>query len=201
MQLDGTVSLVTGGAGGLGRQIALTLAKAGSKVAILDIQQTGGEAVEKELQGISDGKFFNCDMTKVANINQGSSGGQTAFWKNRYPGKLRGIGQPGAHRRGNRGAMGFSDQCQSKSRVFYLPGSGQSNEGKQRRKDRQHVIHTSTCIRRPSHNLRCYQGRHRSDHQKLCDGICQRQYQRKCCCTWLGTHWHGGRKSDQEGVS
>ncbi len=70
MQLDGTVSLVTGGAGGLGRQIALTLAKAGSKVAILDIQQTGGEAVEKELQGISDGKFFNCDMTKVANINQ-----------------------------------------------------------------------------------------------------------------------------------
>ena len=70
MQLDGTVSLITGGAGGLGRQIALTLAGAGSKIAILDIHQAQGEAVEKELRGLTDAKFISCDLTKVCNIQK-----------------------------------------------------------------------------------------------------------------------------------
>jgi len=70
MRLNGMVSLVTGGAGGIGRQIALTFAKAGSKVAIFDVKTKEGEAVEKELCALTDGKFINCDLTKVPNIEK-----------------------------------------------------------------------------------------------------------------------------------
>ena len=69
MPLNGKVSVVTGGAGGIGRQIALTLAKAGSAVAIVDINDKTGTAVATELQAITTkAKFIQCDLTKVVNI-------------------------------------------------------------------------------------------------------------------------------------
>lgn len=68
MQLKDKISVVTGGANGIGRQIALTFAKQGSKVVILDIKDEDGKKVESELNEISEGRFFNCDLRSVKNI-------------------------------------------------------------------------------------------------------------------------------------
>jgi 2-deoxy-D-gluconate 3-dehydrogenase len=68
--LNGKVSLVTGGASGIGRQVALTFAKEGSKVAIVDIKEDEGEVVQEELCGLTAGKFIKCDVTQISNIEK-----------------------------------------------------------------------------------------------------------------------------------
>jgi NAD(P)-dependent dehydrogenase (short-subunit alcohol dehydrogenase family) len=70
MLLDNKVSLVTGGAGGIGREIALALAKEGSQVAIVDIKQKEGEEIVKQLNQFSKGYFIHSDISKVAHIEQ-----------------------------------------------------------------------------------------------------------------------------------
>ena len=59
MQLKGMAALVTGGASGLGEATAREFAKAGAKVALLDVQAEKGEAVAKEIGGL----FAQCDVT------------------------------------------------------------------------------------------------------------------------------------------
>ena len=49
MNLNGKVSVVTGGGQGLGRAIALGLAKNGSDVAVCDVKWEGANAVTKEI--------------------------------------------------------------------------------------------------------------------------------------------------------
>lgn len=64
MRLQGKVSVVTGGASGIGRQTALTLAREGSKVAIVDIKRDEGEKTAKEVGGA----FFYCDLVQISGI-------------------------------------------------------------------------------------------------------------------------------------
>ena len=59
MQLKGAAALVTGGASGLGEATAREFAKAGAKVALLDVQAEKGEKVAREIGGI----FVQCDVT------------------------------------------------------------------------------------------------------------------------------------------
>ena len=49
MRLDGKVAVVTGAASGIGKEIARTFARAGAKLAIADLDQTGAEEVAEEL--------------------------------------------------------------------------------------------------------------------------------------------------------
>lgn len=49
MKMDGRVAVVTGGAQGIGRAIALGLAREGAKVVIADLQANKAESVAKEL--------------------------------------------------------------------------------------------------------------------------------------------------------
>jgi NAD(P)-dependent dehydrogenase (short-subunit alcohol dehydrogenase family) len=58
MRIDGMTAYVTGGASGLGAGTARTLAGAGARVAILDLQEEKGEAVAGELGGV----FARCDV-------------------------------------------------------------------------------------------------------------------------------------------
>ncbi len=57
--LTDQIALVTGGANGIGKGIVTTLAKAGAKVIIADIDEKNGEATAKEVNG----EFLHLDVT------------------------------------------------------------------------------------------------------------------------------------------
>jgi NAD(P)-dependent dehydrogenase (short-subunit alcohol dehydrogenase family) len=80
MDISGKVFIVTGGASGLGEGAARTLAAAGGKVVIADLQAEKGEAVAKELGG----RFVKCDVTSEAD-------GQAAVAAAQAEGKLVGL--------------------------------------------------------------------------------------------------------------
>ena len=65
MSLAGRVALVTGGGRGIGQAIATTLGECGAKVAVVDINQAGADAVAA---GIPGAKGFVCDVTDSASV-------------------------------------------------------------------------------------------------------------------------------------
>ncbi len=58
MSLNGKVGIVTGGASGIGRTIALALAEAGAAVIITDLNEAAGQATVKELEAAGSKAFF-----------------------------------------------------------------------------------------------------------------------------------------------
>ena len=62
------VCIVTGGATNIGKVIALSFAKEGSKVAIIDIKEKEGNDTLKEIEKYSEGLFINSDISMVDNI-------------------------------------------------------------------------------------------------------------------------------------
>lgn len=64
--LKDKIALVTGGANGIGQGIVKSLAKAGAKVMICDIDEEGGKKTAQE----TGGEFHKLDVTDQDNINQ-----------------------------------------------------------------------------------------------------------------------------------
>ena len=58
-ELSGQTALITGGAKGIGKGIASTLAQAGARIVIADIDADQGETTARELNG----HFVHCDVT------------------------------------------------------------------------------------------------------------------------------------------
>lgn len=62
--LTGQIAVVTGGANGIGKGISETLAKAGARVMVCDINEEAGEATAEAVGG----EFYKLDVTNVDNI-------------------------------------------------------------------------------------------------------------------------------------
>ena len=61
MEIKGEAAIVTGGGSGIGADVARHLAKAGAKVAVLDLNRAGAEAVAKEIGGLG----LECDIASA----------------------------------------------------------------------------------------------------------------------------------------
>jgi 2-hydroxycyclohexanecarboxyl-CoA dehydrogenase len=71
MKLEGKVALVTGGGGGIGRAVSLTLAGAGAKTAVADIANDNAEAVAGEIRKLGvEGIACQVDLTKKPEVER-----------------------------------------------------------------------------------------------------------------------------------
>ena len=90
MQIDGIAAVVTGGASGLGGATAARLAKAGAKVAILDLNRELGEAQAAAIGG----KFVSTDVTDESGVRAALQEAQKVNGKARILVNCAGIGPP-----------------------------------------------------------------------------------------------------------
>src|SRR5699024_5285901 len=70
MRLKNKVGIVTGGAAGIGRGIALAMAKEGAHIAIVDINEENGQKTLEELNSHAEGMLFIEDISKRENIEK-----------------------------------------------------------------------------------------------------------------------------------
>ena len=71
MSLDGKVALVTGGGGGIGRAIALELARRGARVAALDVNEEGARETARLVQDAGGASLaLACDITHQGNVER-----------------------------------------------------------------------------------------------------------------------------------
>jgi NAD(P)-dependent dehydrogenase (short-subunit alcohol dehydrogenase family) len=67
--LSGRVCVVTGGGGGIGRAVAVSLARAGARVAAIDLDARGLEVTQAELLNISsDAVVTRCDTSNADSV-------------------------------------------------------------------------------------------------------------------------------------
>jgi NAD(P)-dependent dehydrogenase (short-subunit alcohol dehydrogenase family) len=71
--LSGRVCVVTGGGGGIGRAVASSLARAGARVAAIDLDERGLEVTRTELLKISgDHRVSRCDTSNAESVTAAS---------------------------------------------------------------------------------------------------------------------------------
>lgn len=70
MKLKGKVALITGSASGIGKGIALRMAKEGAHVAVIDVNEEKGNETIKEINAISKGILFIKDISIEENIQE-----------------------------------------------------------------------------------------------------------------------------------
>jgi NAD(P)-dependent dehydrogenase (short-subunit alcohol dehydrogenase family) len=88
MNIQGQTALVTGGASGLGAQTARELARRGAKVAVLDRNGDGAQAVAAEIGGLGLG----CDITSSESVLAALEAVRQAFGAARILMNIAGIG-------------------------------------------------------------------------------------------------------------
>ena len=88
MKIQGMAAIVTGGGSGLGAETARELARQGAKVAVLDVNAEGAQAVAQEIGGLG----LRCDITDSASIEQAIAATREAFGPVRALMNVAGIG-------------------------------------------------------------------------------------------------------------
>ena len=88
MQIQGQAALVTGGGSGLGAAVARELARLGARVAVLDVNEAGAQAVAAEIGGVA----MRCDITDSASVTAALDAAQAAHGPARILMNIAGIG-------------------------------------------------------------------------------------------------------------
>src|SRR5437016_10890301 len=71
--LSGRVCVVTGGGGGIGRAVAVSLARAGARVAAIDLDERGLELTAAELRELGSEPFIGrCDTSSAESVTAAS---------------------------------------------------------------------------------------------------------------------------------
>lgn len=70
MRLKDKVGIVTGSASGIGRGIALAMAKEGAHIAIVDVNEEKGNETVNEVSNYTEGILFIKDISKQENVNE-----------------------------------------------------------------------------------------------------------------------------------
>jgi NAD(P)-dependent dehydrogenase (short-subunit alcohol dehydrogenase family) len=91
MDVKGQSAIVTGAGSGIGADMARHLARAGAKVAVLDVNMAGAEAVAKEIGGAA----FECDVSKAASAEAAVAAATKAIGPARILINVAGILIPG----------------------------------------------------------------------------------------------------------
>lgn len=74
IEFHNRVAVITGGANGIGRQTALTFARAGAAVAVWDrVEQAGRAVVEAIVEDNGRAEFFSADVTSEVSIAQATT--------------------------------------------------------------------------------------------------------------------------------
>ena len=68
MRLENKVAIITGSASGIGKGIALAMAKEGARIAIVDINEEKGQETLAEINKISEGLLFIKDISVKENV-------------------------------------------------------------------------------------------------------------------------------------
>jgi NAD(P)-dependent dehydrogenase (short-subunit alcohol dehydrogenase family) len=91
MQIAGHAALVTGGGSGIGADVARHLAELGAKVAVLDVNREGAQAIAEEIGGLA----LSCDITKADQAEQAIATARAAHGPLRILVNVAGILIPG----------------------------------------------------------------------------------------------------------
>lgn len=70
MRFKDKIVVVTGGAQGIGKEIALEFAKEKAKIVLFDVNEVVLEATQKELASLTDVLIFKVDVTNLANVEE-----------------------------------------------------------------------------------------------------------------------------------
>jgi NAD(P)-dependent dehydrogenase (short-subunit alcohol dehydrogenase family) len=69
ISLEGRVAVITGAASGIGRASARLLADAGAAVALIDIDEPGGEAAAAQITDSgAKAKFYHCNVALIFSL-------------------------------------------------------------------------------------------------------------------------------------
>lgn len=80
IQLAGKNALVTGAGRGIGREVALTLAKAGANVAVCDLDAATAQSTAAEVQALGRTSVsLRCDVAKASDVAEAVSSFGTSF--------------------------------------------------------------------------------------------------------------------------
>ena len=91
MRLDGIAAVVSGGGSGLGAATAERLARAGCRVAVLDINQAAAEATASRIGGVG----IACDVADAASAETAMTAARTAHGPARLLVNCAGVGTAG----------------------------------------------------------------------------------------------------------
>ncbi|MGA1317081.1 MAG: SDR family NAD(P)-dependent oxidoreductase, partial [Rubrivivax sp.] len=88
MKIEGQAALVTGGGSGLGEAVARELARAGAKVAVIDVNLAGAQRVAGEIGGLA----LAADIADGASLGAALDAAQAAHGPARIVMNIAGIG-------------------------------------------------------------------------------------------------------------